>query len=184
MIDPGDMREMVLLLMPVHHEEGNRYTMEPYADTWASVEAKNGKNLFSSVGLGADTYEFKIRNYFPVKIGHGLQWGDERFYITRLEDKTRAYLRITAARVWPAEARLLEVDGWESCGYLTEKYMGHNPTQAPDYVTETFVLILPKPVTCRIGDLVEVRDGVYRVIARHELDPHKNEYEIQRVVDA
>ena len=45
------------------------------------------------------------------------------------------------------------------------------------------VLVTPKAVTLPPGGLVEARGALWEVLAPHELDAFKNEYEIGRTVD-
>ena len=68
-------------------------------------------------------------------------------------------------------------------GVLTEKYVRHEQ-EWPMSVNELgLVLVTPKVITLCPGCLVEARGAAWEVLAPHELDPYKNEYEIGRRVD-
>ena len=68
-------------------------------------------------------------------------------------------------------------------GVLTEKYVRHGQ-EWPMSVNELgLVLVTPKAVTLPPGGLVEARGALWEILAPHELDEFKNEYEIGRTVD-
>ncbi len=66
---------------------------------------------------------------------------------------------------------------------MTEEYVRHQQQEPMATNEHRRVLVTPKAVRLRPGPLVEV-DGVeWPVMAAYELDPHKNEYILEREVD-
>ena len=68
-------------------------------------------------------------------------------------------------------------------GVLTEKYLNYSKDEPHDVNEITFVLVTPKQVQLKSGDIVITEECSYSVIACHTLDGYKNEYEIQRRKD-
>ena len=66
---------------------------------------------------------------------------------------------------------------------MTERYAGHRQEEPMALNTHRRVLVAPKAVRLAPGPLVEV-DGVeWPILTHYELDPHKNEYTLERTVD-
>ena len=67
-------------------------------------------------------------------------------------------------------------------GVLTERYVRYEREEDHAEHEASYVLVAPKPIQLRAGDLVTVQEGpakgVYHVAVCHVLDAWKNEYEI------
>ena len=68
-------------------------------------------------------------------------------------------------------------------GCLLEKYVAYRETTPSTVEDVTLLLITPKEVALSMGDTVVIGRQGYRLLARHELDEVKNEYEIAREVE-
>ena len=78
----------------------------------------------------------------------------------------------------------VEIPSFTFPGILTEKYRGNEAEEVYRVTTLRRVLVTPKVIQLRPGDLVE-REGETPYIIRQalDLDAWKNEYEIERQED-
>lgn len=150
--------------------------------TWAGVEVTDRTNLFSKVGIGARDAALVLRRQ-GLDLHHALRWRGQHLFLTSLTETRRGWLDGKAALVEVERVRLVPEGadaGVAFPGVVTEKYIRHDQ-EWPMSVNELcLVLVVPKPVVLRPGRLVEVRGALWEVLAPHELDPYKNEYEIGR----
>lgn len=157
----------------------------PLRRAWANITFQAKSNLFSQVGVGARDAAIVIRRQ-PLTLHNALHLGEQHLFLTSITDRGRGHLDVDAALVTVDTVRLRPdgtTDGMTFPGVLTEKYVRHEQ-EWPMSVNELgLVLVTPKAITLRPGCLVEVRGAAWEVLAPHELDPYKNEYEIGRRVD-
>ena len=122
----------------------------------------------------------------PLTLHHALRWGDTHLFLTSITPMGRNHLEVDAAVVRVETVRqMAERDAVVQTfpGVLTEKYVRHGQ-EWPMSVNELgLVLVTPKAVTLPPGGLVEARGALWEILAPHELDAFKNEYEIGRTVD-
>ncbi len=171
----------------------------PMRTTWGSAEQKDKKNLFSSVGIGARAVEFVVRRQ-AITLHDALRWRGQHCFLTSITDEGRGHLKIAAALIEPTLCSATRgvkaknalnnpvtvqqpLTEFPAC--VTEKYMGFSVQQPQSQVAETLVLVCPKSVALKTGDLVTVgARGVYAVTVPHTLDAFKNEYEVVATKEA
>lgn len=118
----------------------------------------------------------------PLDLDSALRWKGQHCLITAIRPLGRMYLTVEAALVVLSQCRDPRT-GEAFPAVMTEKYVGHQQLEPMAINKHQRVLVVPKAVRLRPGALVEV-DGVeWPIKTPYELDPHKNEYAIERVVD-
>lgn len=153
---------------------------------WAEAARDDRSNLFSSVGVGARGVTFTIRRSPRLTLRNAFRWRGRFCFLTAIMDGDPGFQTVKAALCEPSACRKdtdTEVPGCRFPGILTEKYVGHAQLDPHAEVTGDFVLVTPKPITLDPGSWVTVDGAYFLVRAPHELDPFKNEYEIQRKED-
>lgn len=149
--------------------------------TWAQAELMTKTNVYSVHGLGAAGVSFALRRQ-PLTLANALRWRKQHCLITAIRPLGRNYLTVEAALVVLSRCRNPRT-GETFPAVMTEKYVGHQQLEPMAVNTHRRVLVTPKAVRLVPGPLVEV-DGVeWPITTRYELDPHKNEYELERTVD-
>ena len=140
---------------------------------------------FSKVGIGGQERR-RDRAAAAPHPPPALRWGDTHLFLTSITPMGRNHLEVDAAVVRVETVRqMAERDTVVQilAGGLTEKYVRHGQ-EWPMSVNELgLVLVTPKAVTLPPGGLVEARGALWEILAPHELDEFKNEYEIGRTVD-
>lgn len=194
-MDAGRLDQLVRVLECRETEPGT-WAWEPVRKAWAQVTPGVKSNLFSSVGIGARGAELVLRRQ-PLTLHQALLWGDQHLFLTAILPMGRGHLQASAALVEPVTCR---AERWQAGmgegnrpsrtplepvtfpGVLTDKYQGYSRTDTHAQVQSGLVLVTPKAVRLREGDLVTVTGGpaaaVYNVQAGHLLDQYKNEYEM------
>ncbi len=195
MIDAGDLSER-LELLELRETEIGTWEWVRTGRLWAQVEVDGGKNLFSSVGIGTRNAKLVLRTR-PLNLHQALRWKEQHLFLTGITKLDRMHLSVQAAlvepvgclatrtedtvgeagRPTPAETMRLTFPG-----VLTEKYARYEREETHAEGETGYVLVTPKAITLKAGDLVTVQEGpgkdVYHVTVCHVLDPYKNEYEI------
>ena len=173
------LKEKVQILTLEKSESAESYAWKPAASRWSAVEFDTGQNLFSRVGIGARGVHVELRMQ-PLTLHQALCWRGKHLFLTAIRSHDNEYLDIDAALV---TVEVCQSDGGRFPGVLTEKYLSH-AQEWPMSVNELrLVLVVPKAITLTPGHLVRVRGSEWEVLVPHELDEHKNEYEIGRTVD-
>lgn len=186
-MDAGKLNEKLSVL----DISGGEWT--PMRTTWGSAEQKDKKNLFSSVGIGARAVEFVVRRQ-AITLHDAIGWRGQHCFLTSIIDEGKGHLKIAAALIEPTMCSATRGKKTKNalnnpitvqealCSFpacVTEKYMGFSVQQPQSQVEETLVLVCPKFVMLKTGDLVTVGTrGVYAVTVPHTLDDYKNEYEV------
>jgi hypothetical protein len=178
-MNAGDLRERVTVLSLTETDETWSWTPERL--TWARVEEKTGKNLFSTVGLGARSVSLTLRRQ-ALTLHQAILWRGKHCFLTDIRDNGRLYWDVDAAVVTPVACSF---EGTSFPAVRTEKYLGWNRDVPPMSVNEfTFVLVVPKAVPLLTpGHLVTVAGEEWEVRVPHTLDEYKNEYEVARTVE-
>lgn len=150
--------------------------------TWAQVEQTAKTNLFSKVGVGARDAAVVLRRQ-ALTLHQALRWKGRHLFLTAVTERGRNYQSVSAALVEVDTVKLRAAGAAEAMtfpGVLTETYAKHEQ-EWPMSVNELgLVLVTPKAIALRPGCLVEARGAAWEVLAPHELDQYKNEYEIGR----
>lgn len=191
-LNPGELNERISILS-INQAE-NTYTWEPTSESWAKIEQLTGNNLFSKVGLGAKSVKITARKKCGLTLHNAFLWKGKHCFLTDICEIDRAYYEITAALIEPQictiertnPPRLNELNRPiydESTvisfpGCVTEKYMGHVQNEPMATKEIRNVLVTPKNITVKCGEIVTINNIAYNVLIAHELDEYKNEYEI------
>lgn len=196
------LRDRIQVLRLDHKKDTDTYAWKASRWIWAAAEQDAGRNLFSSVGVGARGVTFTIRRSPRLTLHNAFFWRGRHCFLTSIVDGDPGFQVVKAALCESVSCSAVhrkdtlgpgnrpqteEGPPVFFPGILTEKYAGY--AQEETYAKEEilYVLVVPKPVTLAAGALVSVLEGpaaqVYNVRACHVLDPYKNEYEIFRRTD-
>ncbi len=171
----------VLELVKTTSENGTAYTWETARHTWARAELMTKANVYSVHGLGAAGVTFTLRRQ-GLDLDSALWWRGQHCLITAIRPLGRLYLTVEAALVVLSRCRNLKT-GETFPAVMTEKYVGHQQLEPMAINTHRRVLVTPKAVKLVPGPTVEVDGVIWPITTPYELDPHKNEYELERTVD-
>lgn len=170
----------------------------PVRRAWANVTYQSKSNLFSQVGVGARDAAVVIRRQ-SLTLHNALRLGERYLFLTSITDRGRNHLDVSAAVVEPVTCLATRTEDTVGDsgrpvtaetmrvtfpGVLTEKYARYEREETHAESDLSYVLVTPKAIGLRPGDVVTVRDGnvpgIYHVTIPHLLDDYKNEYEIVR----
>ena len=193
--------DQIVEVLELEKDSSGNYTWKTVRRRWAAVELDTGRNLFSSVGIGARGATVTLRHDPELSLHHALRWKGQFLFLTSLilgEDRDR--LELKAALCEPVtltakpQARTgrdelnrptaVELPPFTFPGILTEKYRGNETEDVYRVTTLRRVLVTPKAIQLRPGDLVEAEGETPYIIRQAlDLDAWKNEYEIERMGD-
>ena len=182
-VEVGRLNESldVLELQKTEKETGTAWTWEPVRRTWAMAELMTRGNIYSVHGIGAAGVTFTLRRQ-PMGLDAALRWRGQHSMITAVRPLGRLYWTVGAALVVLSQCHSPRT-GETFPAIMTERYVGHQQLEPMAVNIHQRVLVTPKAVRLPPGPLVEV-DGVeWPVMTPYELDPHKNEYVLQREGD-
>ena len=150
------------------------------------------------MGIGARNAKLVLRAR-PLSLCQALRWRGQHLFLTGITKLDRMHLNVQAALVnvvtclaartedtvgaagRPVAAETMRIS---FPGILTEKYAKYEREETHAENDTGYVLVVPKVISLKAGDLVTVQDGpakaVYAVTICHVLDQFKNEYEIAR----
>ena len=190
-----------LLRLSVHGQNPTVYEYAEAREIWAEHEQTEKTNLFSRVGIGARGAKFGVYRPGDIPLHDAILHHGQHYFLTNINQTEPAAAEISAAlvRVEGCSMKKSVVTGKDAYnrpvseereimqfpGILTEKYLRW-AQELPQATTQiTYVLVTPKPVRLKVGDLVRVGEtDIYNVRACHVLDDWKNEYEIVLEDDA
>ncbi len=182
----SSLDQRVTVLRLDYDPQTDTYAWKEDRRTWAAAKQDTGRNLFSTVGIGARGVTFTLRRNRRLTLFHAIRWRSWFCFLTAILDSDPGFVEIKAALCEPVECRKdadQETPGCSFPGILTEKYAGHQQLDPQAEVTGDFVLVTPKTVALAPGSWVSA-DGVYYLVrVPHEQDACKNEYEVRRKVD-
>ena len=193
-VGAGLMLEKIEILSFTQATEGE-YTWEKAADSWGQITPQAARSLYSVNGLAASGVRIFLRKR-SLNLNQAIRWKGQHCFLTSIREENRQYLEVTAAlvdlvdcrayrglaaydeynRPLPTEPRLIS----SFPAVLTEKYLRHSQEEPMAVVDICYVLVTPKAIELRTGDLIEIADKRYQLLLCHTLDPHKNEYELLR----
>ena len=194
-IDAGSLDQR-LELLELKETAENTWEWVSAGRLWAAVTLDGDRNLFSTVGIGARNAKLVLRRR-PLTLHQALRWKGQHLYLTSVTERDRTHLAAQAALVTVVTCSAQryatgmgqgnrpvkqELPSQTFPGVLTEKYVRYEQEDTYAKSRRCLVLVTPKTVTLKEGDLVTVKEGpaavVYNVQACHVLDEFKNEYEI------
>ena len=194
-IDAGKLRDVLQVLELKENPKGT-WTWQKVRKARGQVELSTGRNLFSTVGIGARGAEIVLRRQ-DLTLHNALLRGEQRLFLSAILPEGRLHLRVQAALVEPVTCLATRTEDTVGeagrpttaetmrmtfPGVLTEKYTRYEREETHAENETSYVLVVPKVVQLKASDLVTVQEGpakgVYYVTICHVLDPYKNEYEI------
>lgn len=195
----GMLRERVQLLTLSEQPDG--CTWQKTAAFRAAVSYPKGSNLFSKVGIGVRSVQLKLRRRDDLTLHHAMLLDGQHLFLTKIDlDADRLYQTVEAAAITPVlcavsrkevttDARhnrptLTQTKVYTFPACMTEKYLKFDSLTPQDVTETTYVLVTPKAVTLRAGEVVTIGEDAFCVQIGHTLDPYKNEYEVMRKEDA
>lgn len=161
--------------------DASAWEWETVRRTWAAYELSARPNVYSVHGLGAAGVTFTLRRQV-FSLSSALLWRGQHCLITAIRPLGRLYLTVDAALVVLSQCQNTRT-GETFPAVMTEEYVRHQQLEPMATNEHRRVLVAPKSVRLLPGQLVVV-DGVeWPVATAYELDPHKNEYVLERTVD-
>lgn len=149
--------------------------------TWGAAELAAKPSIYSVHAVGAAGVTFTLRRQ-PITLDNALRWRGQHCLITAIRPLGRLYLTVEVALVVLSRCRDPRTGGTFPA-VMTERYVGHQQLEPMAVNIHRRVLVTPKAVRLAPGPLVEVDGTPWPIITPYELDPHKNEYELERTVD-
>ena len=197
----SSLNEKIDILTLVQDDETRDIAWAPDRKRWASVEIDTQRNLFSVVGVGTRGATVVIRPDLRLTLHQAIRWNGEFLHLTSITlDKERDRQTIQAAICNPVtltadpqdrtgrdelnRPKVVKQASFSFPGILTELYHGNAADEI--YRTDTLqrVMVTPKAVVLRAGDLVHPEnEAPYTVRQVLDLDPWKNEDVIERQED-
>ncbi|MDD3173585.1 MAG: head-tail adaptor protein [Herbinix sp.] len=196
-MNPGELNERIAVLEFLINE--NVYKWMKVSAIWAKSEQLSSNNIFSTVGIGAKSIKFTIRKNKTLTLHNAFTWHGKHCFITNINEIDSMYYEVTAALAEPKsclvsrEAKptknelnrpvygVPEIITFYGC--LVEKYIGHNQGDPMSTIEIRYVLVTPKSIELKVGEIVTIDSTGYTVLITHALDEYKNEYEIKAEED-
>lgn len=160
-------------------------TWEPRGKVWAKAERSAVPSIFSTHGISAEGWTFWVRE-FPVTLENALILDGRTHFLTAIEDLGSGFYKLSAARTPFLDCKATDATGETTAEFpavLTEKYVKFSQENPMAQNTLLHVLITPKCINLREGDVVEVDGAIYCVQIGHRMDLAKNEFEVWRRED-
>lgn len=179
-VDAGKLDERVKVLELAETSQGV-WTWKQVRTTWASVEISTRHNVWSVHGIGATGVTMTMRRQ-SLRLGNALEWRGRHCFITAITPMGRNHMEVSAALV-TVSACEDKAAGVKFPASMTEKYLGHEQREPYAVNTLRHVLVTPKVIQLKPGQLVEVDGTPWPVTLAHTLDLWHNEYELEREVD-
>lgn len=165
----------------------------------AHIDLQQKTNLFSKIGVGARDAAIVIWQQ-ELTLHNAIRQGETHFFLTSITERNRNQLDVRAALCEPVtltakpKARagrdslnrpiVVQQPGFTFPGILTELYRQNAPDEIYRRETLQRVLVTPKAIRLRAGDLVQLGTELpYTIRQVMDLDPYKNEYVIERQED-
>lgn len=165
------------------HQRDTEISWGDAGGLWAKAERQRGGNIFSSVGLSAESWSFTIRAQ-DLTMADALRFDGHHHFITSIDRVELGFWVVQTARVKVVQCQAEPASaGIRFPAALTEKYIRHEQQLPMAVNTTCFVLVTPKIVELEEGRLVDVEGVPYEVQIGHRLDAWKNEFEIVRTED-
>ena len=160
MIDAGDLSER-LKLLELEETQADTWEWVSRGRLWAQVEVDGGKNLLSSVGIGARNAKLVLRTR-PLSLCQALRWRGQHLFLTGITKLDRMHLNVQAALVnvvtclatrtedtvgaagRPVAAETMHIS---FPGILTEKYARYEREETHAENDTSYVLVVPKEIS-------------------------------------
>ncbi len=195
------LNEKIEILTLVQDEETGNIAWAPSRKRWASVELDTQRNLFSVVGVGTRGATVIIRPHLRLTLHQAIRWRGEFLHLTSIllnreqdQQEIKAAICQNVTLTAKPQARTgrdalnrptkVEQASFTFPGILAEMYYRNDQDEIFRSTMQRRVLVTPKAVVLRAGDLVQLNDGApYTVRQVLDLEAYKNEYVIERQED-
>lgn len=179
-VDVGKLDERVKVLEFIEQSPGV-WTWKQIRTTWAAVKLSTRRSVWSVHGIGATGVTLTMRQQ-ALCLGNALEWKGWHCFITAIESLGCNHMEVSAALVTVSKCED-KVAGIKFPASMTEKYLGHDQLEPYAINVLRHVLVTPKDIDVKPGQLVEVDGTAWPVTSAHTLDLWHNEYELERRVD-
>lgn len=195
------LTEKIEILTLVQDDETGDIAWAQSRNCWASVELDTRRNIFSVVGVGTRGATAVIRPDMRLTLHQAIRWQGEFLHLTSITlSQERDRQEIKAAICTPVtmtakpQARtgknelnrpiVEQQSSYTFPGILSELYHQNEADEVFRMETLRRVLVTPKTVVLRTGDLVQRGDEApYTVRQVMDLEFYKNEYVLERQED-
>lgn len=196
------LRQRIELLELRFDRAKNAYFWGVRRVCWGGVSFDERSNLFSSVGIGARGASIVIRPDRLLTLHGAMRLGEQFLFLTSIvlsDDRSRQEIRAAVCESMTLTARpqdrtgrdaynrpvAVSVPSFTFPGILTEKYFRNEADDIYRAEVQQRVLVTPKEIQMRAGDLIQNgKETPYTVRQVLDLDPHKNEYVVERSWEA
>lgn len=154
----------------------------PVRDIWISLDLRSDRTtIFSKLGVGARSAAMVAWKQ-DITLHHAIRQGDMHLFLTSITERNRNQMDIQGALVEITQCEDKYTDTTFPA-IVTEQY--HHHVQLDPQATNIIrhVLVTPKPIQLILGRLVEVGGETWNILTSQTLDPYKNEYVIERMID-
>jgi len=193
-MDAGEFMQQVEVLELVEVEPDN-YLWQPVKTLWAKMEHQTARAIFTINSVMQRSIKFTIWALPELTLHHALLFpdGNTHYYLADINKDTPGIYVLTALIVVPITCiaeRTKTIKGDHNRpntvnlppvvfpGVLTEKYIRQTQEEPMSYTEARYILVTPKVITLRVGELVYIIGKPYEIVVFHGLDPYRNEYEI------
>lgn len=169
------LRDKIEILTLIQDDETGNMAWAPSRKRWGSVEIDRQRNLFSIVGVGSQGATIIIRPDPLLTLHQAIRWNGEFLHLTSITlAPERDRQEIKAAICHPVtltakpQARtgrdtmnrptVVQQATFSFPGILTERYFNSEEDEVFRRSTLERVLVAPKAVVLRVGDLVQLGD--------------------------
>ncbi len=158
-----------------------------YCKSWAKVTPTEGFAIYANSGVGGREAEFILRRQ-SFTLADAIQWKDQFCLPTSVTPLGPGHLKVKAALVTPRTCQGTERETEREIRFpavVTERYQGHEQMEPMARNAVRLVLVTPKAVKLKLGSLVTLGENQnsFWVKVAHEMDPYKQEYEIEGTVE-
>lgn len=195
-MNPGELVDRVKV-MRYTRDEGGNYAWVHAKSIWAKAELTAKTSIYAKFGQSAGQVLFTARKR-AYALGDMLYWDGGMHYVIGIRPINRMYVTLDTARVsvrtctakpvrvtYNALNRPVYTDApmYTLQVIAAERYYGSSQDTPQTTTRRTLVLVTPKDIDLKAGDLIEFDDADYVIRVRHDLDDIKREYEIERKDD-
>ena len=193
-MNPGELRSKVRILN--YECIDGVYRFNAIKELYSKVENVVERKAFSKFGLRTDeATAITLRYRKDISKFNAVRFNDDHYLISVIEDienkhrytklitvKQKVYLceafrnSVVKDKMNRTQHLLKSIYRFE--GYLVEKYTGFNTEGINSNVKHTLILMTPKVINLKAGDIIEINDIKYNVEVCHVLDEYLNEFEI------
>ena len=195
------LTEKIEILTLIQDDDAGNIAWAPARKRWAAVELDTRRNIFSVVGVGTRGATVTIRPDPRLTLHQAIRWRGEFLHLTDIMfsperdcQKIKAAICVPVTLTAKPQARsgrddlnrpiITQQAAYTFPGVLTELYHQNEADEVLRTETLRRVLVTPKAVVLRAGDLVQSgSDSPYTVRQVMDLEAYKNEYVLERQED-